>query len=48
MRRLPILIALILAVGCEKKSEPTAAAPTGWSPPPPASVPTGSAVEPAK
>ena len=44
MRRLLILGALILALGCEKKTEPTTA-PTGWSPPPEGAKPTGSKVE---
>ena len=34
MRRLLILGALTLALGCEKKTEPTTTAPSGWSSPP--------------
>gem|GEM_PF-3010772 len=45
MRRLLILGALIAALGCEKKTEPTATPPSGWSPPPAVSPPTGSKVE---
>ena len=45
MRRLLILGALILALGCEKKTEPTTTAPTGWSPSPEVTKPTGSKVE---
>jgi hypothetical protein len=45
MRRLLILGALILVLGCEKKTEPTTAVPTGWSPPAEAAKPTGSKVE---
>jgi len=45
MRRLLILGALILALGCEKKTEPTTTPPSGWSPPPEAAKPTGSKVE---
>ena len=45
MRRLLILSALILALGCSKTSEPTTTAPTGWSPSPEGTKPTGSKVE---
>ena len=44
MRDLLLLGALILTLGCDKKTEPTTP-PSGWSPSPEVTKPTGSAVE---
>ena len=44
MRDLLLLGALLLALGCDKKTEPTTP-PSGWSPSPEVTKPTGSAVE---
>ena len=49
MRGLLILGLMMVALGCEKKTEPTTGTPpTGWSPPPEGTKPTGSSVEPNK
>ncbi len=47
MRGLLILGLLTLALGCDKKTEPTPP-PTGWSPPVEVTKPTGSKVEDGK
>ena len=44
MRGLLILALLMLALGCDKKAEPTTP-PSGWGPSPEVTKPTGSAVE---
>ena len=49
MRGLLILGLMMVAVGCEKKTEPTTSTPpTGWSAPVEGTKPTGSKVEPNK
>ena len=49
MRGLLILGLMMVALGCEKKTEPTTSTPpTGWSPSPEGTKPTGSSVEPNK
>ena len=44
MRGLLILALLMLALGCDKKAEPTTP-PSGWSPPQTVTKPSGSKVE---
>ena len=44
MRGLLTIGLLMLAFGCEKKTEPTTP-PSGWSPPPTVTKPSGSKVD---
>ena len=49
MRGLLILGWMMVAIGCEKKTDPTTSTPpTGWSAPFEGTKPTGSTVEPNK